>query len=409
MGFDEHIARVARAEFPALARRIESRPLVWFDGPGGTQIPRPVLAAIADVYTRCNVNLGGAFETSREAQAAIDAARAAAADFLGAPSPATIAFGPNMTSLNFALARGLGRAFARGDEVLITALDHEANRGPWLGLRERGIVVREARATADGRLDLEHLASLVGERTRLIAVGIASNAFGSVTDFASVRALARRAGALTVIDAVHYAPHFPLDVVALDCDFLLCSAYKFYGPHVGLLYARSPLLERFEFDRLSVQSDSGPLRIETGTPNVAALAGVHAAIDYLAGFGSGGGRRAALCAAMHGIARYEHALAEAYAGALADFPELTLRGPPLALAPRAPTVSCTSARRDVGEIARELGARGIQMWHGHFYARRALESLGLNARGGLLRVGFSLYNTPEEVERVVDALRTVLF
>ncbi len=403
MSFDASAARAARADFPALAREIAGAQLAWFDSPGGTQVPRQVIDAVGEIYAHCNVNLGGAFETSREAGAVVQAARAAAADFLGAPSPATISFGANMTTLNFALARALGRGFERGDEFIVTALDHEANRGPWLGLAEHGVVVREARMNTDGTLDFDHLASLVSARTRLIAVGLASNALGTVTDFGAVRALARRVGALTVADAVHYAAHLPLDVVALDCDFLLCSAYKFYGPHVGILYSRPGLLDTLEPDRLCVQHQEAPHRIETGTPNIAALAGLRAAIDYLARFGGDANRRAALLAAMTGLAHYEHELATRYAHGLAALPEVALQGPPLATRPRAPTVSF-STTRGVAPLAAALGARGLQVWHGHFYTRRAIESLGLAAQGGLLRVGFALYNTPDEVDRLLAAL-----
>lgn len=407
MDFDAATARAARDDFPALARRDARGPLAWFDSPGGTQVPRAVIDAVGGVYTHCNVNLGGAFVTSREAGAVVDAARAALADFLGAPSPACISLGANMTTLNFALARAIGRRLAAGDEAIVTALDHEANRGPWIGLAERGVVVREARMSADGTLDADHLASLVGPRTKLIAAGIASNALGTVTDFAPIRALARDVGALTVVDAVHYAAHLPLDVVALDCDFLLCSTYKFYGPHVGVLYARPGLLETLEPDRLCVQHQEAPHRIETGTPNIAALAGVVAAVDYLARLGHGTSRRRALVAAMDGIAHYEHELATRYAAGLELLPDLTCHGPPLSTWPRTPTVSFSSPR-GVAALATALGTRGLQVWHGHFYARRVVEALGLAAQGGLLRVGMALYNTPEEVDRLLAELHELL-
>lgn len=404
MAFDAESAQRARADFPALTRTLDGRPLAWFDSPGGTQVPSCVIDAVGETFRHCNVNLGGAFATSDEAGALVAATRAAAADFLGAAAPSNISLGANMTTLNFALAHALGRRCSAGDEVVVTALDHEANRGPWLGLAERGVVLREARITPQGTLDFAHLASLVNPRTRIIAVGIASNALGTVTDFAPVRALARDVGAWTVVDAVHYAAHLPLDVQALDCDFLLCSAYKFYGPHVGLLYSRTGLLDALDPDRLSVQHQAAPHRIETGTPNLAALAGVTAGIDYLARFGAGDTRRARLVDAMHGIARYEHALAVQYAAGLAALPGIVVQGPAIEVAPRAPTVSF-SRRAGVAALAAALGARGLQVWHGHFYARRVIESLDLEAQGGLLRVGFALYNTPEEVSRLVDALK----
>ena len=404
MAFDERAARAARADFPALSRTSGSEPLVWFDGPGGTQVPQVVIDAVSGAYGSCNVNLGGSFATSRDAGDVVQAAREAIADFIGAPSPADISIGANMTTLNFALAHAIGRQLAPGDEIVITALDHEANRGPWLGLARLGVSVREARMTAHGSLDLDHLAGLVNARTRLIAVGIASNALGSVTDFAPVRALAREVGALTVVDAVHYAPHLPLDVVSLDCDFLLCSAYKCYGPHVGLLYSRGGLLDTLEPDRLCVQAQHAPHRIETGTPNIAALAGVRAAIDYLAALGVGPTRRARLVDTMNDLAAYEHRLATQYAQGIEGLAGITRHGPPLDAWPRAPTVSFARSG-GVAAIATALGARGIQVWHGHFYARRAVECLGLLEQGGLLRVGFALYNTPEEVTRLVSCLR----
>lgn len=407
MRFDAAAARRARADFPALAREEGGQPLAWFDAPGGTQVPQCVIDAAADTYGRCNVNLGGAFATSREAAALVAATRDALADFLGAPSPACLSLGANMTTLNFALARTLGRRLAPGDEVVITALDHEANRGPWQRLAEHGVVLREVPLAAPGVLDADEFARVVNARTRVIAVGIASNALGTVTDFAPVRALAARVGALTVVDAVHYAAHLPLDVQALDCDFLLCSAYKFYGPHVGVLYCRSGLLNTLDPDRLIVQHQEAPHRIETGTPNFAAFAGVTAALDYLAGFGSGATRRARLLDAMTAIADYEHALAVQYTAALQTLPGIVVHGPAIESSPRAPTVSF-SRRAGVAALADYLGRHGIQVWHGHFYARRVVESLGLDAHGGLLRVGFALYNTPEEVTRLVTALHAAI-
>lgn len=404
MAFTAASAEAARADFPALSRRLDGRPIAWFDAPGGTQVPHTVIDAVARVYRDCNVNLGGLFDTSREAGQVVQSMRSAAADFLGASSPAQISFGANMTTLNFALARALGRRLQPGDEIIVTALDHEANRGPWLGLAERGAVILEARMKADGTLDLDHLASLVGARTAIIATGIASNALGTVTPFAPVRELARAYGALTVVDAVHHAAHLPLDFEALGCDFLLCSAYKFYGPHIGLLCSRAGLLDTLEPDRLSVQYQTAPHRIETGTPNFAALAGVTAAIDYLAGLGIGASRRERLLEAMQGLADYEHGLAARYAAGLDALPGIVRHGPPLDTWPRAPTVSFARAR-GVAPLAEALGRQGIQVWHGHFYARRVIESLGLVDQGGLLRVGFALYNTPDEVDRLLASLQ----
>jgi cysteine desulfurase family protein (TIGR01976 family) len=397
-------ALAARADFPALARRHGDYTIAFLDGPGGTQVPGCTIDAVARVYRECNVNVGGAFATSHESAAVVQAARAAVADFVGAAHAEQISFGQNMTTLNFALARALGRRLVAGDEIVITALDHEANRGPWIGLAERGVAVREARLADDGTLDLDHLATLVGPRTRIVAVGIASNALGSVTPFARVRELARAHGALTVVDAVHYAAHLPLDFEQLGCDFMLCSAYKFYAPHVGILCSRPGLLEVLEPDRLRTQKQAAPWRIETGTLNFAALAGVTATVDYLAGHGAGASRRACLVDAMTSIGDYEHALGARYWDALAHLPGIHRHGPPFDARPRAPTVSFSSTR-GTATLAERLAAAGLQVWHGHFYAPRVVESLCVMEQGGLLRVGFALYNTDAELDRLLEALR----
>jgi len=405
MNYTDADARAARRDFPVLARQQGDLPLAFLDGPGGTQVPQCTIDAVARVYRDCNVNVGGAFATSHESAAVVQDARAAIADFVGAASPSQVSFGQNMTTLNFALARALGRRLVAGDEVVITALDHEANRGPWIGLAERGVAVREAHLADDGTLDLDHLATLVGPRTRVIAVGIASNALGSVTPFARVRELAQAVGALTVVDAVHYAAHLPLDFEQLGCDFMLCSAYKFYAPHVGILCSRPGLLEVLEPDRLRTQKQCAPYRIETGTLNFAALAGVTASVDYIADLAAGAGasRRARIVAAMCAIADYEHALGARYWDALQHLPGVRRHGPRFDASPRAPTVSFSTTRH-IGPIAEFLAAQGLQVWHGHFYAPRVVESLCLMEQGGLLRVGFALYNTEEEVQRLLAAL-----
>ncbi|MGD9601510.1 MAG: cysteine desulfurase-like protein [Gammaproteobacteria bacterium] len=404
MSFSSADCARARRDFPALARDFDGQPLAFLDSPGGTQVPQPVIDAIAHGYRTCNVNVGGAFATSEEVAAAVTAARAAAADLLGASSPDTISFGANMTTLNFALAHALGRRLQPGDEIIVTALDHEANRGPWLTLAERGAVIREVPLQADGTLNPEDFARRLNARTRIVALGLASNALGTVPDVRAVRALCRGTGAVLVCDAVHYAAHFPVDVAALDCDFLLCSAYKFYGPHVGLLYSRPGLLDALDTDCLRTQKQTAPYRIETGTLNHPAVMGVTAAVDYLARFGTGDSRRTRLQDAMQAIGAYEHALAARYARAVASLRGVRRWGPELAVSPRAPTVSITLAGHRPESVARTLAAAGIQVWHGHFYALRVLESLDLVAAGGLLRTGFALYNTDEEVDRLVASL-----
>ena len=292
-----------------------------------------------------------------------------------------------------------------GDEVVVTALEHEANRGPWLTLSEAGVTVREVAVRPGAVLDLDDLAKKIGERTRLVAVGAASNAFGTVNDVERVRELTRAAGSLLLVDAVHHVPHFPQDVAALDPDFLLCSAYKFYGPHVGVLYTRPGLLDELPVDRLSTASARAPERIETGTPNHAALAGVAAAVEYIASWGEGDDLRERAVSAMAGISAHERAVAERYFERVREVPGVTVQGPDFSPARRAPTVSITIEGRTAAEAARALGERGICVWDGDFYAARPVELLGLAGRGGVLRAGFVMYNTEEEADRLADAVR----
>lgn len=410
MPFTEADARAAREHFPALQRPDPAggnRPLAFLDGPAGTQVPEAVIEAIAAYYRTSNANTHGRFATSRESDETILAARRAMAAFLGASDWRTVSFGQNMTTLAYSLAHAFGRLFAPGERVVITQLDHEANRGPWLGLEERGVDVREVRLLPDGTLDMEDFAAAVSPGTRLVAVGSASNALGTVNDVAAVRDLCRASGAWLLVDAVHHAAHFPQDVGALDPDFLLCSAYKFYGPHVGVLYTRSGLLEELPVDRLRVHEAEAPWRIETGTLNHAALAGVTAAVEYLASWGEGGDLRARVVSAMAGIAAYEHGLARGYAEAVREVPGVMVHGPGFASRRRAPTVSITIEGVPAAEAAALLAAEGVQVWDGDFYAPRPVEVLGLAERGGLLRAGISLYNTAEEAARLVDGVARV--
>ncbi len=407
MSFTESDALRARADFPALSRTLAGRPLAYLDGPAGTQVPEAVIEAVSAYYRTSNANTHGQFVTSRESDARILRAREAMAAFLGAPSWRQISFGANMTTLAYALAHAFGRLFEPGDEVVVTQLDHEANRGPWLALAERGVVVREVPLAPDGILEAGGFAARIGPRTRLVAAGLASNALGTVNDLASVRELCREVGAWLLVDAVHYAPHFPLDVATLDPDFLLCSAYKFYGPHVGILYTRPGLLEELHCDRLRTQEAEAPFRIETGTLNHAALAGVAAAVEYLASWGEGSSLRARVVSAMKGISEYEHGVARGYAEAVARIPGVTVRGPSFDSGPRAPTVSITIDGVTPLEAARRLGERGVLVWDGDFYAVRAIEVLGLAERGGVLRTGISLYSTREDVERLIEGVAEV--
>ncbi len=400
----EFTAESCRRDFPSLSRNVQGVPLAFLDGPAGTQVPEPVIAAMAGYYRTSNANTHGEFPTSRETDRLLDATRETVAAFLGAPSGREISFGQNMTTLSFSLSHALAREMAAGDEIVITQLDHEANRGPWLHLRERGIVIREVALRPDGRLDAEDFARQVTPRTRLVALGLASNALGTVNDAALARRLSREVGALLLLDAVHYAAHLPVDVVALDTDFLLCSAYKFYGPHVGILYSRPGLLDRLRTDRLSVQDEAAPFRIETGTLNHAALAGVKAAVEYIASFGEGEDLRRRILSAMTAIGEWEHALASSYYDQVRKIPGVTVWGTDFSV-PRAPTVSITIDGVHPTDAARALGEKGIQVWDGNFYAARAIEMLGLSGRGGVIRTGFAMYNTAEEVERLLAGVR----
>jgi cysteine desulfurase family protein (TIGR01976 family) len=396
-----------RTDFPSLQRQYNGLPIAFFDGPAGTQVPRRVIDAVAGYYASSNANTHGAFATSRETDQAIEEARCAVAGFLGAPSPDAISFGANMTSLAYSLSHALARTFRPGDEVLITQLDHEANRGPWLLLRERGVVVREVRIRPEATLDEEDLRAKLTERTRLLAMGMASNAFGTVNNVALARKLTREVGALLLVDAVHFAPHFAIDVAALGVDFLLCSAYKFYGPHVGILYAREGLLELLQTDRLRTQDARAPHRIETGTLNHAAIVGVRAAIDYIASLGTGATLRTQLSSAMEAIGRHERSIGAALHAELGAIKGVMLWGPPYGDAPRAPTLAFTLAERLAGEVAAALAERAICTWDGHFYAIRPVELLGLLERGGVVRVGVSLYTSREEAERLVQEVRRI--
>jgi cysteine desulfurase family protein (TIGR01976 family) len=397
----EHCLR-SRRDFPAL---IKNPDLAYLDGPGGVQVPQVVIDAIADVYATCNVNTHGSFAPSREVDRRMAAARSVVAAFLGAEDGACISFGQSMTTLNFNLSAAIGRTLEKGDEVLVTQLDHEGNRGPWLGLQERGVVVREVRLLESGELDPADMAAKITARTKLFAIGASANSLGTVNDLALARRLTRQAGALLVIDAVHYAPHFPIDVQVLGADFLLCSGYKFYGPHVGVLYSRPGALDRLPTDRLSVQDPAAPYRIETGTLNHAAIDGVCAAVEYIASWGDGATLRERIVDAMTHISAYEHELAKFYHDAVRRIPGVRVWGPDFADGrARAPTVSITIDDITAAEAATALGNQGICVWDGDFYAARPVQVLGLAERGGLLRTGISMYNTRDELQRLLKGL-----
>ena len=406
-----------RGQFPALSRQHDGRPYVYLDGPGGTQVPRRTIDAMADYLQRCNANHEGAFATSEESDAMLAAVHAAAADYLGAADPGEVVFGQNMTTLTFAMSRAIGRTLEAGDEVVVTRLDHDANVAPWLALEEeRGVRVRWVGIREeDCTLDLDGLERTLGHRTRLVAVGLASNAVGTLNPIPRIVQMSHAAGALTYVDAVHAAPHVSLDVAALGTDFLVCSPYKFFGPHLGLLYGRRELLESLAAYKVRPAPNEPPGKWETGTLPGESLAGLLATFEYLewlgethgaAASGAAATRRDRLDAAMAVIGATERGLARRALTALDGVPGLTLRGivNPDRLAERVPTFAFTLAGHSPREVAAELGRRGIAAWDGDYYAYELIRTLGLAESGGMVRVGFVHYNTAAEIDRLVEAL-----
>ncbi|WP_448545344.1 cysteine desulfurase-like protein [Roseiflexus sp.] len=399
-----------RAQFPALAQEVNGHPAVFFDGPGGTQVPQRVIDAVADYLIHHNANTHGAFATSRRTDETIDAARAAMADLLGCAADEVV-FGPNMTTLTFAISRAFGRDIRPGDEIVLTRLDHDANVAPWKALEAQGAVIRMVDIdTEECTLDMADMARAIGLRTKLVAVGYASNAVGTINDVATITRMAHAVGALVYIDAVHYAPHGPIDVQALDCDFLACSPYKFFAPHMGALYGKREHLARLRPYKVRPASDDIPDRWETGTKNHEGLAGVTAAIEYLAELGQrikpAATRRAALVQAMEAIKAYERGLSERLIAGLLAIPGLTFYGisDPARFDMRTPTVAVRLAGRTPRELAEALGRRGIFCWDGNYYAINLTERLGVEADGGMLRIGLVHYNTAEEIDRLLEAL-----
>jgi cysteine desulfurase family protein (TIGR01976 family) len=395
-----------RAAFPALDRHESGVPVAYFDGPGGTQVPHVVAEAVRDYLLHHNANTHWRYPTSEETDAAIAEAREWLGALLGA-SADEIAFGANMTTLTFHVARALGRSWGPGDEIIVTELDHHANVAPWqAAARDRGLTVRTARMIpGTGELDFSDLERLVGARTKLVAIGAASNALGTITDVRRAGDLVHAAGGLLFVDAVHYAPHVLVDVAALGCDLLACSAYKFYGPHVGVLYGRRPLVEALDVPKLLPAPDDSPGRLETGTLNHEGIVGAARGVEYLASLSQAGGRRAALqatFAALH--ARGQQLTAQLWSG-LAAIPGVTLYGPP-PQRPRTPTVSFSVAGHDPGDITAALARRGLFVSHGDFYATTVIERLG-RAPEGLVRAGCACYTTGEEVARLVAAVDSI--
>jgi cysteine desulfurase family protein (TIGR01976 family) len=399
-----------RRQFPALQRTVNGRLLSFLDGPGGTQVPQSVIDAMSNYLANGSSNLGGPFLTSYEADLVVDNARLALQDFLNARRPEEIAFGQNMTSLTFAVSRAISRTWQPGDEIILTRLDHDANISPWLmAAEERGVKVRWLDFDpSDCRLKLSSLPELLNERTRLVAISYASNAVGSISDIKEVTRLAHKKGALVYVDSVHYAPHGLIDVQDLDCDFLVCSTYKFFGPHQGVLYGKYELLDNLTAYKVRPAPSKPAGKWETGTQSFESLAGSTAAVEYLASIGgSEGTRRQRIARAMAATKEYEQELSERFLRGAAEVPGLQVFGITdiETLENRTPTFAVRLDGYTTEAVAARLGEQGIFVWHGHYYAVAVMERLGLLDQGGLVRIGFVHYNTFDEVDDVLTALR----
>jgi cysteine desulfurase family protein (TIGR01976 family) len=400
-----------RSQFPAL-----SSGLVYFDNPGGTQVPNRVIDRMVDYLVTKNANHEGAFPTSQRSDDLVDQAHRAMAEMLNA-APDEIIFGANMTTLTLHLSRSIARELRPGDEIIVTRLDHDANISPWIQIAEdRGCTLRWLDFDVeDCTLRLPDLESLLTSRTRLVAVGYASNAVGTINPVERIVQLAHQAGAWCLVDAVQFAPHGAIDVRRLECDFLVVSAYKFFGPHAGVLYGRRDLLERLFAYKVRPAPDAPPGKFETGTGNFEAIAGTLGAVEYLASLApqpvkAGGGLRGPLGLAMQAIQEHERNLSTALIDALQSLPGVRIHGitDPGALNQRVPTVSFTAAGHHPRSLAAALGEQGIQVWDGNYYAPAVTERLGLESQGGMLRVGLVHYNTVEEIQRLVDGVRPLL-
>ena len=403
-----------RSQFPSLSQTVNGQPAVFLDGPGGTQVPQRVIDAITGYLTNSNANTCGAYATSRRTDAIIAEARAAMADFLGCDHD-EIVFGPNMTTLTYAISRSIGRELGPGDEILLTYLDHDANVSPWQALEERGVTIRFAEINHDDcTLNMADLAQKISSRTRVVAVGYASNAVGTINDVSEIVRLAHKKGALAYIDAVHYAPHGPIDVRALDCDFLACSTYKFFGPHMGVLYGKREHLQHLQPYKVRPNTNAIPNRWEWGTLNHECIAGIAACVNYLADMGrqvdsSASDRRSALLAAYRAIQQHERGLSETMVRGLLEIPGLKLYGiaDPEKFDRRCPTFAVRIANHTPLKLATALGERGFFTWDGNYYALNLTERLDVEKDGGFLRIGIAHYNTAEEIARLVTALREI--
>jgi cysteine desulfurase family protein (TIGR01976 family) len=429
-----------RAQFPALAQTVNGHPAVFLDGPGGTQVPQRVIDAISDYLSRDNANTGGAYSTSRNTDAMLAEARAAMADFLHCGADEVV-FGPNMTTLTYMMSRAIGRDLGPGDEILVTRLDHDANVSPWLALEEKGVTIRWAEIHDDDcTLDLDDLASKINSKTKLVAVGYASNAVGTINPVKKIVELAHAAGALAYVDAVHYGPHGLIDVAALDCDFLVCSTYKFFGPHMGVLFGKREHLQRLHPYKVRPLTDASPNRWEWGTLNHECIAGIGACVEYIADIGrtvadkgraslegqagrpsphdlsphDSSDRRAAIVGAFQAIHHYERGLMERLIAGLKEIPKMKIYGisDPARFDQRCPTFAVRVIDQTAGQtplaLASKLGERGFFTWDGNYYALNLTEDLDVERSGGFLRIGLVHYNTVEEVDRLLEALREIV-
>ena len=396
-----------RKQFPSLSRLVNNNKIIYLDGPAGTQVPQNVIDGVSDYYKTSNANVHGEFITSKETDKIMDSTRTKAASLLGAESASCISIGQNMTSLCFSLTHAFSKTFSAGDEVVITELDHEANRGPWKILEDVGVIIKEVNLLDDGTLDYEDFENKITNKTVLVAMGMSSNAIGTLNDFKRIRNFIKNKKCYFLLDAVHYAPHFSIDVKEFGCDFLLCSAYKFYGPHIGILYSKPSLLDKLDTDNLMVQNQNSPYKIETGTLNHAACNGVSKAIDFISTLGEGNTYRDKLVDAYKKLGAHEYKLASLLYKKLNTMEKITVIGKDFSNKKRTPTVSFTHKHKTPNEICKILGENNICAWAGHFYALKAIQKLKLEKIGGVTRLGICVYNTEEEIRKTIDLISKI--
>ena len=396
-----------RKQFPSLSRLVNNNKIIYLDGPAGTQVPQNVIDGVSDYYKTSNANVHGEFITSKETNKIMDSTRTKAASLLGAESASCISIGQNMTSLCFSLTHAFSKTFSAGDEVVITELDHEANRGPWKILEDVGVIIKEVNLLDDGTLDYEDFENKITNKTVLVAMGMSSNAIGTLNDFKRIRNFIKNKKCYFLLDAVHYAPHFSIDVKEFGCDFLLCSAYKFYGPHIGILYSKPSLLDKLDTDNLIVQNQNSPYKIETGTLNHAACNGVSKAIDFISTLGEGNTYRDKLVDAYKKLGAHEYKLASLLYKKLNTMEKITVIGKDFSNKKRTPTVSFTHKHKTPNEICKILGENNICAWAGHFYALKAIQKLKLEKIGGVTRLGICVYNTEEEIRKTIDLISKI--